>query len=95
MAWHDPISWAVGQLVNADALNEQIRDNEGILKLVLDDSGKIRALNATYLDDVSGVHLTGVVKLAEGNDFTDGVQDFSAGAGTRLVLPTGPDRWAT
>lgn len=95
MAWHDPFDWATGALVSADRLNEQVRDNMTVLKLAVDDSGKIIALNSTYLADTSGVNLTGVVRLAFDNDFTDGVQNFNGGAGTRLVIPVGADKWAT
>ena len=95
MAWVTPRTWTVGQLVSAAELNEQLRDNLIFLKLLVDNNGKIPALNTTYLADVSGASLTGIVKTTQDNDFTSGVQDFSAGATTRVVLPTGPDRWAT
>ena len=95
MAWVTPKSWTLGELVSASDLNDQIRDNMNHLKLIVNDSGKIPALSSTYFSNLSGTNLTGVAKLAANNDFSAGVQDFGAGAGTRLVLPTGADRWAT
>ena len=93
MAWTTPKTWSIGELVSADDLNSQVRDNLSFLKLVVDDDGKIPELSATYLANLSGTNLTGVMRLAANNDFTDGVQNFNAGAGTRLVLPTGPDKY--
>ncbi len=95
MAWIAPKTWTIGELVSGVDLNAQVRDNMTHLKLIVNDSGKIPALSSTYLSDLSGANLTGVAKLASNNDFTAGVHDFSAGAGTRVVLPTGPDNWAT
>ena len=95
MAWTIPKSWTLGELVSASDLNDQIRDNMIHLKLIVNDSGKIPALSSTYLSNLSGTNLTGVAKLAANNDFSAGVQSFNAGAGTRLVLPTGADKWAT
>jgi hypothetical protein len=94
MAWTAPRTWSVGQLVSAAELNEQIRDNLTFLKLALDNAGKIPELSAVYLANLSGANLTGIALLGAGNNFTAGVQDFSAGAGTRLVLPVGADKWA-
>lgn len=95
MAWTTPATWTIGQLVSAAALNEQLRDNLIFLKLLVDATGKIPALSSTYLASLSGASLTGIMKTALDNDFTVGVQDFSAGATTRVVLPTGSDKWAT
>jgi len=95
LAWTTPKPWTTGSLVTADDLNVQLRDNLIFLKLLVNDSGKIPALSSTYLADLSGVNLTGVAKLAAANDFTAGKQNFNAGATTRLVLPTGADKWAT
>ena len=95
MAWTIPKSWTLGELVSASDLNDQIRDNMIHLKLIVNDSGKIPALSSTYLSNLSGTNLTGVAKLAANNDFSAGVQSFNAGAGTRLVLPTGADKWGT
>ncbi|KKM13125.1 hypothetical protein LCGC14_1719410 [marine sediment metagenome] len=95
MAWIAPKSWSIGELVSAADLNEQIRDNMNHLKLIVNNSGKIPALSSTYFSNLSGTSLTGVAKLAANNDFSAGVQSFNAGAGTRLVLPTGADKWGT
>jgi len=95
MAWVTPSTWAIGQLVSAADLNEQIRDNLSHLKLLVNDDGEIPALSSTYIADLSGTNLTGIVKLAAANDHTAGVNDFGAGAGGRLVLPVGADKWAT
>ena len=95
MAWTPPKTWAIGSLVSAADLNEQIRDNQTHLKLLVDDDGKIPILSSTYVADLSGVNLTGVARLAQANSFTAGVHNFNGGSGTRLVLPVGSDRWAT
>jgi len=94
MAWTPPRTWAIGALVSAAELNEQLRDNQVHLKLLVNDAGKIPILNSTYLSDTSGANLTGVARLALANSFTAGVHNFNGGSGTRLVLPTGSDRWA-
>lgn len=95
MAWTTPKTWSVGSLVSAAELNEQIRDNEAHLKLLVNDDGKIPILSSTYVADVSGANLTGVAKTALANTFTAGVHNFNGGAGTRMVFPVGSDRWAT
>lgn len=94
MAWTTPRTWTIGQLVAADDLNEQLRDNLNHLKVAVDDDGKIPAISSTYFADLSGANLTNVVKTAQNNDFTAGVHNFNGGAGTRLVLPVGADKWA-
>ena len=95
MAWTQPRTWTTGQLVNAEDLNEQVRDNMVHLKIALDDDGKIVALTSDYVADLSGASLEGVVKLASDNDFTAGVHNFGGGSGSRVVLPVGADKWAT
>ena len=95
MAWTTPKTWTIGELVTADDLNTHLRDNLSHLKVAVNDDGKIPALSSTYIADLSGLNLTGIARLAANNDFADGVQDFSAGAGTRLVIPVGADKWAT
>jgi len=94
MAWTPPRSWSLGSLVSAADLNEQIRDNQIHLKLLVNDAGKIPILSSTYVADLSGANLTGVAKLALPNSFTAGVHNFNGGSGARLVLPVGADRWA-
>jgi len=95
MAWTAPKSWTVGALVTAAEMNEQVRDNLTHLKLAVGDDGKIPAISSTYFGNLSGSNLTGVAKTAANNDFSAGVHNFNGGAGTRLVLPTGADKWAT
>lgn len=94
MAWVTPRTWSAGQLVTASDMNE-LRDCLNHLKIAVDNNGKIPALSSAYVTDLSGANLTNVVKTTVDNDFTAGVQNFNGGAGTRLVLPTGSDRWAT
>ena len=94
MAWTTPKTWTIGELVAAAGLNEQLRDNLNVLKLAVNDSGKIHALSSTYLADLSGANLTGVLKTGAANNFTAGVQNFNGGSGTRFVLPVGADKWA-
>lgn len=94
MAWTTPRTWSSGELVAATHLNEQVRDNQIVLKTTLDAAGKIIALNSTYLASVDGSALTGVAKLASDNTFT-GVNNFNGGASARLVLPVGSNRWST
>jgi len=95
MAWTTPRTWNVGELVTDARLNEQLRDNLILLKTGLTDDGKIIAINATFFDNLSGADLTGVAKTAANTDYTGGIQNFNGGAGTRLVLPVGADKWAT
>lgn len=94
MAYVPPITWTLGQLVGATVLNEQLRDNLTFFKVLVNDDGKIPALSSTYVADLDVSALTGVAKLAESNDFTDGVHDFGAGANTRLVIPVGTNKYA-
>lgn len=95
MAWTSPRTWSNGELVGATFLNEQVRDNETILKGAVDNTGKIVALTSTYLADVDGSALTGVAKLAANNDFSAGTHNFGSGSGARLVIPVGSSKWST
>lgn len=94
MAWTSPRTWVAGELVTEGNLNEQIRDNQNILKTSINNDGKIIALSSAYLADLSGTNLTGVAKTASANDWTSGKQNFNAGT-AKLVLPVGADKWAT
>jgi hypothetical protein len=94
MAWTAPRTWTLGQLVAADALNIDLRDNLLHLKIAIGDDGRIPALSSVYVANLSGTSLTGVVKTSANNDFTAGVQNFNAGT-ARFVLPVGADKWAT
>lgn len=95
MAWHSPKTWVAGELVKEGDLNEQIRDNMLVLKTAINDSGKIVAISATYFASLDGTNLTGLAKLAAGNTFSAGVQDFNGGSTTRFIAPVGSDKWAT
>jgi hypothetical protein len=94
MAWTAPRTWTIGQLVTADALNVDLRDNLNHLKLAVGDDGRIPAISSTYFANLSGTNLTGIVKTAAANDFTAGNQNFNASPGNaRLIVPVGADKW--
>jgi len=95
MVWQDPKDWTSGELVGEGDMNLEVRDKLLTLKVAVNDDGKIHALSSTYLANLSGANLTGVMKLAASNTFTAGVHDFSAGAGTRLCVPANTNAWAT
>lgn len=95
MAWTTPYTWVAGELVTETMLNTHLRDNLNILKTSLDSNGKLTALSSSYLADLSGANLTGVVKTASANTYTAGVQNFNGGATVRVVIPVGADKWAT
>ena len=95
MAWTTPITWAAGGLVTETNLNQQIRDNLLLLKTsVHTTSGKIIALSSSYLANLSGANLTGVMRTANDNNVSSGTHSFNSGNG-RVVIPVGADRWAT
>ena len=95
MVWTEPRTWNAGELVKQDDLNTHIRDNQEILKTSIEDDGRITDISSDTFADLDGTSLTGLAKLAAANTFTDGVNDFGGGASARLVLPTGPNKWAT
>jgi hypothetical protein len=95
MAWTTPATFLAGQLVTEADLNVQIRDNENVLKTAIDDSGKLTALTSSYVANLDGSALTGIALLGASNSFTAGTHDFNGGAGTRVVLPVGSNKWAT
>jgi hypothetical protein len=96
MAWTTPRTWLAGELVKEVDLNAQLRDNLNVLATAINTAnGKIAGLSGTYLDNLDGTALTGIAKIAGPNTFTGGVHDFNGGAGARLVLPVGADKWAT
>jgi hypothetical protein len=90
MAWTTPMSWPHAYVPDHDDFNEQVRDNMLVLKTSIDDNGKLRALSAAYVADLSGLNLTGVVKLASDNLFTGGTHDFSAAT---VRVPVGADKY--
>jgi hypothetical protein len=81
--------------VAASHLNEQVRDNQTVLKTALTDAGKIVAISSTYFESLDGSELTGVAKLGASNDFSAGTHNYGSGAGARLVVPVGSSKWAT
>ena len=88
MAWSTPRTWISGELVKADDLNAQVRDNQTILKVPIDTAtGKITALTSTYFASLSTAALTGISKLSATNTHT-GKNDFNGGASARVILPT-------
>ena len=95
MAWTPPKTWVAGELVTETMLNEQVRDNQLILKTSLDANGKLIQISSSYVADLSGANLTGIAKLASGNTHTAGKQDFNGGSTVRVVIPVGADKWAT
>lgn len=96
MVWTPPSTWLADQLVKADDLNQQIRDNLGILAVAIDTvTGNIPAISSTYFASLDGSNLTGVARLSGTNTYVAGKQDFNGGASTRVVLPTGANKWAT
>lgn len=94
MAWTSPRTWVAGELVTEGNLNEQLRDNQNVLKTSIDANGKIVALSSSYLADLSAANLTGIAKATTANDWTAGKQNFNAGT-AKVVLPVGADKWAT
>jgi hypothetical protein len=93
MAWTTPRTWVSGELVKADDLNAQVRDNQTLLKVPIDTAtGKITALTSTYFASLSTASLTGIAKLTATNTFT-GVNNFNGGASSRVILPVGPNRY--
>tara|TARA_R110000824_G_scaffold3602_1_gene17058 strand:- start:1346 stop:1771 length:426 start_codon:yes stop_codon:yes gene_type:complete len=55
MAWTTPRTWVTGELVTAAILNSAVRDNLDILKLVINNSGRLQFTDATELTIASGV----------------------------------------
>ena len=94
MVWNTPSTWTADQLVFASDMNAQVRDNMLILKVAVDDTGKIHAISSTYFADLDGSNLTGVSRLTQENTYTE-KQDFGGGANGRFVAPVGADKWAT
>lgn len=89
MAWTAPKTWTA-EVVTAAMFNEQIRDNLAVLKTSINDDGKFIAFSSSYLADLSGTNLTGVVRLAAATEFTAGKNNFNAGT-ARVVVPVGTD----
>lgn len=70
--WTPPITWAVDQLVTADILNEQIRDNISYLlnpshnRILRDNSGTYTITNVTTFQDIDGANLSISLEIAGG-----------------------------
>ena len=95
MAWNAPKTWLADEIVTAQSLNEQLRDNMLLLATAINTAtGKIPALTSSYFENLSGANLTGIAKLAGTNTFGSGKQDFNAATGTRLIVPVGVNKWA-
>ena len=62
--WHAPITWEVDQLVTADNLNQQIRDNQEYLlspnheRIVRDNSGNYSITNVLTFQDIDASNLS-------------------------------------
>ena len=76
-------------------MNTYLSDNHAVLKTAIDNNGKIVALSAAYLADLSGANVTGVAKIAAVSTYTAGKQNFNGGANVRVVAPVGADKWGT
>lgn len=95
MAWTEPRAWRAGELVAPADMNTHLSDNHTHLKIPLDSAGKLVSLTASYVADLSGAGLSGVLRLALDNAFTAGKTNFGGGAATRIVVPVGADKWGT
>jgi hypothetical protein len=94
MAWSEPITWTADQVVTAAQMNSEVRDKMNLLKVPIDNDGKIIAISATYFASLDGTAITGVAKLSGSspNVYTN-VQNFQ-GTGGRLLIPVGADKYA-
>jgi hypothetical protein len=91
MAWMAPRTWTDTEIVTAAIMNQDIRDNQLILKVPIDDNGRIRAFDSAYFASLSGANLTNVAFPGQGNIFTDGKTSFE---GTSLFkIPVGTDKY--
>jgi hypothetical protein len=93
MAWTAPKTWTDGVIVTAAEFNEQIRDNQLILKTSIDDVGKFLGLSTATLADLSSTNVTGLARPTTANTFTAGRTRFVAGSAARLVVPVGADKY--
>lgn len=91
MVWTAPRTWTDGEVVTAAMVNAHLRDNLNVLKTTRDSAGRISALSAATLADLSGANLTGVAKPGSGNSFTAGTT--TVGGTARFILPVGTDKW--
>lgn len=87
-------TWVNGEVVTAALMNEHLRDKLTRFKTPFNDDGKLVALSSSYVADLSGSALTGLLRLALDNEISAGKQNFQAGAATRVVIPVGTDKFA-
>lgn len=90
MAWTAPKTWAEPEVVTAAMLNAHLRDNIAVLKVPFADSGKVAALSSSYVADLDGTNLTGLLKLGAANVMTAGVHNLSA---AYWRIPVGTDKY--
>ncbi len=90
MAWVAPRTWTDGEVVTAAIFNQDLRDNQSILKVPITDIGRVIAFDSAYFADLDGTSITGLVDPSIGNLFTAGTHDFSA---VLLKVPVGTDKY--
>lgn len=93
MAWTTPRTWATGEIVTAAILNSAVRDNLDILKLVINNSGRLQFTDATELTIASGVitvtqnyHKVDTQSDASSDDLDTVTAGTNVGAGFLLHL---------
>lgn len=91
VTWTVPRTWVHGEVVTATMLNEQLRDNESVIKVSRNDLGRVSALNSSTVADLSAANLTGLAVPGAGNTFTTGKTRLRGAA--RFQFPVGADRW--
>ena len=89
MAWTAPRTWVASEVVTEAHFDTHISDNETVLALAIDPTGKIRSLLTAHLADQSGTNLTGLPLPGGNNDYT-GKGDFSAAT---FIVPVGVDQF--
>jgi hypothetical protein len=90
--WTPPRTWVHAEVVTAALVNAHLRDNLLVLKTPRDSFGRLSELSSATLASLSSEFLTGLAR-AGGNAFT-GRTRLSTGAGVRLIVPVGADKWA-
>jgi hypothetical protein len=90
MGWTAPRTWTDTEVVTFTMLNQQLRDDQLVLKTSRDNVGRIAALSAATLADLSAANLTGLARLT-GSAFTAGRHRFQGDA--RIVVPVGADKY--
>lgn len=93
MAWTSPRTWVHAEVPTASIFNTHLRDNLTFLKTYVNDAGKIPALSSTYIANLSGANLTGLVISTGANTYTVGKQNFGADSTSRFLVPVGTDKF--